>query len=165
MSSTLNTTHPRVIAFSYTLKNNQGDVLDASETNQPLPFLEGRQQIIPALEAVIVNMKEGEKKQVAIKAADAYGEFRKDMIMDVPKQELAHLNITVGSHLQLQLGEGVRIVKVTNITDSHVTLDGNHPLAGVDLAFDIEIMLVRQATADEVIHGHAHGLHGTAHHH
>lgn len=165
MSSTLNTTHPRVIAFSYTLKNNQGDILDASETNQPLPFLEGRQQIIPALEAVMVNMKEGEKKQVAIKAADAYGEFRKDMIMDVPKQELAHLNITVGSHLQLQLGEGVRIVKVTNITESHITLDGNHPLAGVDLAFDIEIMLVRQATVDEVLHGHAHGLHGTAHHH
>ncbi len=164
MSSTV-TNNPRVIAFSYVLKNSQGDILDASETNQPLPFLEGRQQIIPALEAVIVNMKEGDKKQVAIKAADAYGEFRKDMIMDVPKQELAHLNVTVGSHLQLQLGEGVRVVKVTNITDSNVTLDGNHPLAGVDLAFDIEIMLVRQATTEEVLHGHAHGLHGTAHHH
>jgi FKBP-type peptidyl-prolyl cis-trans isomerase SlyD len=158
-------THPRVIAFNYTLKNSQGDVLDKSETNQPLPFLEGRQQIIPALEAVVVTMSEGDKKNVAIKAADAYGDFRKDMIMEVPKEELAHLQVSVGSHLQLQLGEGVRVVKITNISDTHVMLDGNHPLAGVDLTFDIEIMLIRDATADEVIHGHAHGLHGTAHHH
>jgi FKBP-type peptidyl-prolyl cis-trans isomerase SlyD len=166
MNTTSNTkTHPRVIAFNYTLKNNQGDVLDKSETNQPLPFLEGRQQIIPALEAIVVTMSEGDKKNIAIKAADAYGDFRKDMIMDVPKEELAHLQISVGSHLQLQLGEGVRVVKITNISDAHVTLDGNHPLAGVDLTFDIEIMLIREATADEVIHGHAHGLHGTAHHH
>lgn len=166
MNQTTNkNSHPRVIAFTYVLKNNQGDVLDASETNQPLPFLEGRQQIIPALEAVVVKMNEGDKKNISIKASDAYGEFRKDMIMDVPKEELTHIQVTIGSHLQLQLGEGVRVVKVTNISDTHVTLDGNHPLAGVDLVFDIEIMLVRQATADEVIHGHAHGLHGTAHHH
>jgi FKBP-type peptidyl-prolyl cis-trans isomerase SlyD len=163
--TTNNNSHPRVIAFTYVLKNSQGVVLDASETNQPLPFLEGRQQIIPALEAVVVEMSEGDKKNISIKAADAYGDFRKDMIMDVPKEELAHIQVTMGSHLQLQLGEGVRVVKVTNISDTHVTLDGNHPLAGVDLVFDIEIMLVRQATADEVIHGHAHGLHGTAHHH
>lgn len=158
-------TYPRVIAFSYILKNAQGDILDASETNQPLPFLEGRQQIIPALEAILIQMSEGDKKKVSIKAADAYGDFRKEMIIDVPKEELAHLNIEVGSHLQLQLGEGVRVVKVAQITDSHVTLDGNHPLAGVDLEFDVEVVLVRQATAEEVSHGHAHGIHGTAHHH
>lgn len=159
------TAHPRIIAFNYVLKNTQGDVLDASESNQPLPFLEGRQQIIPALEAILIILQEGDKKNIAIKAADAYGEFRKDMIMEVPKEELAHLQVAVGSHLQLQLGEGVRVVKVTNVSETHVTLDGNHPLSGVDLTFDIEIMLIRQATADEVVHGHAHGLHGTAQHH
>lgn len=165
MNQVANHSFPRVIAFTYVLKNNQGDVLDASETNQPLPFLEGKQQIIPALENVLINLNEGDKKNISISAVDAYGEFRKDMIMDVPKEELAHLNATVGSHLQLQLGEGVRVVKVTNISETHVTLDGNHPLAGVDLTFDIEIMLIRLATIDEVKHGHAHGLHGTAHHH
>ncbi len=159
------TARPRIIAFNYVLKNTQGDVLDASESNQPLPFLEGRQQIIPALEAILITLQEGDKKNIAIKAADAYGEFRKDMIMEVPKEELAHLQVAVGSHLQLQLGEGVRVVKVTNVSETHVTLDGNHPLSGVDLTFDIEIMLIRQATADEVVHGHAHGLHGTAQHH
>lgn len=158
-------THPRVIAFNYVLKSSQGEQLDASEPNQPLPFLEGRQQIIPLLETEILKMSEGDKKNISIKAVDAYGDFRPDMVMEVPKEEVAHLNVNVGSHLQLQLGEGTKVVKITKITDSHVTMDGNHPLAGVDLVFDIEVMLVREATADEVLHGHAHGLHGHAHHH
>lgn len=159
------TNQPRVIAFNYVLKNSEGQILDASEKNQPLPFLEGRQQIIPALEAIITQMSEGDKKNVKLKASEAYGDYRQDMIMDVPKEELAHLNIQLGSHLQLQLGEGVRIVKVSKMTDTTVTLDGNHPLAGVDLDFDVEIMLVREATFEEIQHGHAHGLHGNAKHH
>lgn len=156
---------PRVIAFNYVLKNTKGDVIDASEPNQPLPFMEGRQQIIPALETVLSTMAEGDKQKVSIKAGDAYGEFRQEMIMEVPKEEVAHLQIEVGSFLQLQLGEGVKVVKVSNMTDTHVTLDGNHPLAGADLEFDVEVVLVREATVDEVLHGHAHGLHGDAHHH
>lgn len=169
MSETVNnapTAKPRVIAFNYVLKNNQGDLIDASEPNQPLPFLEGRSQIIPGLESELVKMSEGDKKIVSVTASQAYGEYRNDMVMDVAKEELAHLtDLQVGSHLQLQLGEGVKIVKVSKISDSHVTLDGNHPLAGTDLVFDIEVALVREATVDEVLHGHAHGLHGHAHHH
>ena len=163
MSSTTNPT--RVIAFTYTLKNSTGEVLDASEPNQPMPFLEGRKQIIPALEAQIIKMQEGDKQQVKLAAKDAYGDFRQDMIMEVPKEELAHLKLDVGAHLQLQMESQNRVVKVMKISDTHITLDGNHPLSGVDLIFDIEIMLIREATADEVIHGHAHGLHGQAHHH
>lgn len=156
---------PRVIAFNYVLKNTKGDLIDASEPNQPLPFLTGRGQIIPGLEEVVATMSEGDKKIVNVPAAQAYGEVRADMVMDVPKTELEHLNdLQVGSHLQLQLGEGVKVVTVSKITESHVTLDGNHPLAGTDLVFDIEVALVREATADEVLHGHAHGLHGHAHH-
>lgn len=156
---------PRVIAFNYVLKNTKGDLIDASEPNQPLPFLTGRGQIIPGLEEVVATMSEGDKKIVNVPAAQAYGEVRADMVMEVPKTELEHLkDLQVGSHLQLQLGEGVKVVTVSKITDSHVTLDGNHPLAGTDLVFDIEVALVREATADEVLHGHAHGLHGHAHH-
>jgi len=158
-------THPRVIAFNYVLKSSQGEQLDASEPNQPLPFLEGRQQIIPLLETEILKMNEGDKQKVDLRAKDAYGEFRQDMIMEVPKEELAHLKLEIGSYLQLQLEKQVQIVKVNKIGDTHVTLDGNHPLAGVDLVFDIEIMLIRQATEEELQHGHVHGLHGQAHHH
>ena len=163
--STSETSHKRVIAFNYILKNAAGEVLDKSDTNQPMPFLEGRQQIIPALEMEILKMHEGDKKQIKLLAKDAYGDFRADMIMEVPKEELAHLKLELGAHLQLQMETQTRVVKVAKMSETHVTLDGNHPLAGVDLTFDIEIMLVREATADEVIHGHAHGLHGHAHHH
>lgn len=155
----------RVIAFNYVLKNSQGDLLDKSEPNQPMPFMEGKQQILPALEAVMVKMNEGEKQIVSLAAKDAYGEFRTEMIMEVPKEELAHIKLELGSHLQLQLEKQVKVVKVTKIGDTHITLDGNHPLAGVDLNFDVEIVLIRQATDEEMQHGHAHGLHGHAHHH
>lgn len=155
----------RVIAFNYVLKNPQGDVLDASDPNQPMPFMEGKQQIIPALEAVVVKMNEGDKQNVQLAAKDAYGEFKAEMIMEVPKEELAHIKLELGSHLQLQLDKQVKVVKVTKMGDSYITLDGNHPLAGVDLVFDVEVVLIRQATAEELQHGHAHGLHGHAHHH
>ncbi|MFZ3230924.1 MAG: FKBP-type peptidyl-prolyl cis-trans isomerase [Pseudobdellovibrio sp.] len=165
MSQNITDKMSRVIAFNYVLKNDKGETLDASEPNQPLPFLEGRQQIIPALEEVIALMSEGEKKQIKLNADQAYGNFRADMVMEVPRDELAHLKIELGSTLQLQLEKQMKVVKVTNISESHVTLDGNHPLAGESLIFDIEIMLVRAATQDELVHGHAHGLHGHAHHH
>lgn len=157
-------TPTRVIAFNYTLKNDKGEILDASEPNQPMPFLEGRQQIIPALERVISLMSEGDKRQIILTAEESYGEFRQDMIMEVPKEELAHIKAEVGAHLQLQLENQNKVVKITKISDTHLTLDGNHPLAGVPLTFDIEIMLVRPATKEELQHGHAHGLHGHAHH-
>ncbi len=155
----------RVIAFNYVLKNAQGDLLDKSEPSQPMPFMEGMQQILPALEAVIVKMNEGDKQNVCLAAKDAYGEFKTEMIMEVAKEELAHIKLELGSHLQLQLEKQVKVVKVAKIGETHITLDGNHPLAGVDLNFDVEIVLIRQATDEEMQHGHAHGLHGHAHHH
>ena len=155
----------RVIAFNYVLKNAQGDLLDKSDPSQPMPFMEGRQQILPALEAVMVKMSEGDKQNVSLAAKDAYGEFKAEMITEVPKEELAHIKLELGSHLQLQLEKQVKVVKVAKIGDTHITLDGNHPLAGVDLNFDVEIVLIRQATDEEMQHGHAHGLHGHAHHH
>ena len=156
----------RVLAFNYVLKGPDGKILDASEKGQPLPFLEGAGQILPKLEEAIKDMKEGDKKVVKLSAADGYGEMRDNMFMDVPKEELAHLpQLEVGAHLRLELGEGAHIVRVSKITDTHVTLDGNHPLAGQALEFDIEMMLIREATTEEVLHGHPHGLHGNSGHH
>lgn len=155
----------RVFAFNYTLKNSQGDLLDASEPNQPLPFMEGKRQIIPALEVKIAKMNEGDKQSIQLAAKEAYGEFRSDMIMKVPKGELAHIKLELGSYLQLQLEKQIQVVKVIKIEDTDITLDGNHPLAGVDLVFDVELVLIRHATDEEIQHGHVHGLHGHAHHH
>lgn len=151
----------RVLAFNYVLKGPGGNILDASEKGQPLPFLEGAGQIIPKLEEEIKGLNEGDKKNVKLAAKDAYGEVRENMFMEVPKEELAHLpQLEVGAHLRLELGEGAHIVRVSKISDTHVTLDGNHPLAGQDLEFDVEMVLIREATTEEVLHGHPHGLHG-----
>lgn len=154
----------KVKAFNYVLKGMDGQVLDASEQGQPLPFLEGAQQIIPALEEAIKDLKEGDKLTVKLSAKDAYGLSEEKMIMDVDKNELAHLEIQLGSYLQLQMGKDIRVVRVAKITDTHVTLDGNHPLAGQDLEFAIEMVLIRDATLEELTHGHAHGIHGNAQH-
>ncbi|MDG0817178.1 FKBP-type peptidyl-prolyl cis-trans isomerase [Bdellovibrio svalbardensis] len=156
----------RVLAFNYVLKGPDGAVLDASEQGQPLPFLEGAGQILPKLEEEIKDLKEGDKKTVKLEAKDAYGEVRDNMFMEVPKEELAHLpQLEIGAHLRLELSGGAHIVRVSKITDTHVTLDGNHPLAGQPLEFAIEMVLIREATAEELQHGHPHGLHGDAGHH
>jgi FKBP-type peptidyl-prolyl cis-trans isomerase SlyD len=152
----------RVFSFNYTLKDSQGQILDAS-TDGPMAFLEGAGQIIPALEEQIKDMAMGEKKNVKLKAEQAYGAHEEKMTMNVPKEELAHLDVQVGAFLQLNLGESVKVVRVSKVTETEVTLDGNHPLAGVDLEFDIEMMSSRPATEEEVAHGHAHGEGG--HHH
>lgn len=153
---------PKVISFNYTLRDSKGQILDQS-TEGPLTFLEGVGQIIPALEEQIKNLNNGDKKKVSLKAADAYGLPDPKMTMDVPKQELAHLKIEVGGYLQLQLQDQVKVVRITKISDDVVTLDGNHPLAGQDLEFDIEITSTRSATKEELAHGHVHGPGG--HHH
>lgn len=152
----------RVLSFNYTLRDTNGQVLDSSHDG-PLAFLEGTGQILPALEAQIKDMLIGSKKTVKLPAVEAYGLPDQNMLMDVPKEDLAHLTVEVGSFLQLQLQHQVKVVRVSKITDTHVTLDGNHPLAGQDLEFDIEMMDSRTATPEELAHGHAHGPGG--HHH
>jgi FKBP-type peptidyl-prolyl cis-trans isomerase SlyD len=155
----------RVFAFHYVLKGADGVVLDASEENQPLAFLEGAAQIIPGLEAAILDLDEGEKKIVFLKASEAYGPFEEKMVMNVPRAELSHLpDLKVGSFLSLALGDQTKVVKISQIDEEKVTLDGNHPLAGQDLHFEVEMASVRNATQDEIAHGHAHGIHGHHHH-
>ena len=155
----------RVFAIQYILKGMNGEVLDASEKDQPLPFLENAGQIIPTLEAEIKDMTEGQKKNVKLAAEKAYGLPQEKMKMKVPTKELSHIpDLKVGSYLRLDLGEDTKVVRITEMAADEVTLDGNHPLAGQDLEFEIEMVMVREATPEEVAHGHPHGLHGHSHH-
>lgn len=155
-------TPQRIISFSYTLKGPNGDVIDSS-FDGPMAFLTGIGQIIPKLEQELLGMLVGQKKLVPLKADEAYGQRDPKMVMQVPKTELAHLEIEVGSFLQLNLGETLKVVQVAKVDDTEVTLDGNHPLAGLDLEFDVEIVDSRLATAEEISHGHAHGPGGHQH--
>lgn len=155
---------PKVVSFHYTLKDSKGDVLESSHGDQPLSFLEGVGQIIPGLESAIHGLKKGEKKSVNVKAEDAYGDYEQELVVQVPRDQIPKADVTVGDRFHADAGGGhSQVVVVTDVSDTHVTVDGNHPLAGQDLNFDVEITDVRDATEDELAHGHAHGPEG--HHH
>jgi FKBP-type peptidyl-prolyl cis-trans isomerase SlyD len=156
--------NPKVVSFHYTLKDSKGTQLESSFGDEPMSYLEGVGQIIPGLESAMEGMKKGDKKSIAVKAADAYGEFEQELIVEVPRAQLPKKDVVVGDQFHADSGNGhVQVVTVTKVSDEMVTVDGNHPLAGQDLNFDVEVMDVREATKDELSHGHAHGP-GGAHH-
>ena len=149
-----------VITFNYTLKTSEGVELESSVGADPLVFLEGSGQIIPGLERELTKMQIGDKRTIHVPAAEAYGEMDPDLLIEVPAGEITVPNLKVGDELQAQDGEHTQSVVVAKITEHTITLDGNHPMAGRDLVFDVEILNSREATADEIAHGHIHGPQG-----
>lgn len=153
----------KVISFHYTLTNSTGEQLDSSRGGEPLAFLAGVGQIIDGLEKELVAMKVGDKRRVSVKAVDAYGVRDEKKVTEVSRKQLPTQKIKVGDRFRTSKGHDAQVVTVTKMNDTHITLDGNHPLAGQDLTFDVEITGVREATKEELSHGHVHGPGG--HHH
>lgn len=155
----------RVIGFHYTLTDKTGTTLDSSIGDEPLYFLEGAQQIIPGLESVIALMNVGDKRKIEVKAQDAYGDINPELVVKVKKTQFppgAELN--VGDQFQVNNDAHSPVFTIMAIDSDEVTVDGNHPMAGKDLFFDVEIVGSRAATQEEITHGHAHGAHGHGHH-
>lgn len=154
-----------VVSIHYTLKDDEGTVIDSSASGEPLPYLHGHGNIVPGLERELEGKDVGDKLNVKVSPADGYGEHNKDLIQRVPRRALKGIpNVRVGMRLHAQTEEGPQTVTVTNITGDMVTIDGNHPLAGKNLNFDIEVTGVRDATQEELEHGHVHGPEGHHHH-
>ena len=151
----------RVIGFHYTLTDKSGETLDSSIGDEPLFFLEGSQQIIPGLEKVIAIMNVGDKKKIEVKAADAYGEVNAELVVKVKKNQFPpDATLTVGDQFQVNNDQHSPVFTIMEVGTEEVTVDGNHPMAGKDLFFDVEIVGSREATKEEMSHGHAHGAHG-----
>lgn len=160
----MNTAEKRVLSFHYKLTNTKGQTLDSSEGREPLLFMEGSGQIIPGLESEMLKLRVGDKKVIHVAAQDAYGLPDPTLKIKVPRTQFpAGFEMTAGAQVGARTSEGEQMFTIESFTDEEVTLDGNHPLAGEDLNFDIELMEDRPATKDELAHGHAHGPHG--HHH
>jgi FKBP-type peptidyl-prolyl cis-trans isomerase SlyD len=153
---------PKVISFHYTLTDPTGETLDSSVGKPPLTFMQGVGQIIPGLEAEIGKMKVGDKKKIEVKAGQAYGERDPQAVIEVPIEKMPKQEIHVGE--QFRAAQHPTPLTVTKVTATHVTLDANHPLAGMDLTFDVEVTEIRNATDEEKTHGHAHGPGGHHHH-
>jgi FKBP-type peptidyl-prolyl cis-trans isomerase SlyD len=147
-----------VVLFNYTLKDDAGEVIDSSAAGEPLAYLHGQGNLVPGLERELEGKNPGDKLTVNVTPADGYGELSRDLIQKVPRRSLKGIaKITVGMRLHAQTEQGPRAVTVTAVTGDMITIDGNHPLAGKNLNFDIEIVDVRDATEEELAHGHVHG--------
>ena len=155
----------RVIGFHSTVQDEDGEELDSSRGDEPLYILEGTGEIIPGLERAIAAMQVGERKTVALKAAEAYGDHDPELVMRVERSQFPpEANLEPGDHFSAEDDEErERVYTVVAVEPDVVVVDGNHPLAGHDLVFDVEIVESRAATKDEIAHGHAHGEGG--HHH
>jgi FKBP-type peptidyl-prolyl cis-trans isomerase SlyD len=153
-----------VVSIHYTLKNDAGETVDSSAGGDPLAYLQGNGNLVPGLENALEGKQAGDKVSVKVSPNDGYGEYDKSLVQQVPRRSFKGVpNIQVGMQFQVQSGQGPRAVTVTNVIGDMVTVDGNHPLAGQNLNFDVEIAEVRVATDEELAHGHVHGPGG--HHH
>ena len=131
-----------IVKVHYTGKLNDGTVFDSSKERDPLRFQLGQGQIIPGFEQAVIGMSPGESKSINIPSEQAYGQRREELIQEVPRQQLPNdMEFKVGQRLQLgQDKEQQMIVEVTDVSESSITLDANHPLAGEELLFDIELV-------------------------
>jgi len=144
----------KVASIHYTLKDNEGNILDTSGGRDPLLYIHGVGNLIPGMEEGLEGQEQGTKLELKIKPEKGYGVRNDELIQKVPRSAFGSEKVEQG--MQFQTGNG-GVVTVTNVGLNEVTIDGNHALAGVDLNFSIEVMEVRTATVDEIAHGHVHG--------
>ena len=148
----------KVVEMHYTLKNDAGDVIDSSQGKEPMPFLQGHGNIIPGLEKALEGMKVGETCDVSVEPEEGYGVHHAEGIQEIPKSALQGIdNLEIGMQLQSQDEQGNPfVVHVKEIKDDSIIIDANHPLAGETLHFNVSIENVRDASKEELEHGHVH---------
>lgn len=154
----------KVVAIDYKLTNSKGEVIDSSTNHGPLLYIQGIGNLIPGLEKELEGKKTGDNVKVTIAAKDGYGERNDSLCQVVPRAQFESTEgLEVGMQFEVETEQGELVVSVTKIEGDEVTVDGNHPLAGVELHFDVTIKEIRDASAEELAHGHVHGEGG--HHH
>lgn len=153
-----------VASFHYTLTDDAGQVIDSSAGREPLAYLHGQGQIVPGLEKQMEGRQVGDKFDAHVTPEEGYGVRHPELVQEVPREAFQGVaDIQPGMQFQGQGPQGVINVTVTRVEDGKVHIDGNHPLAGKTLHFAIEVADVREASAEELQHGHVHGAGG--HHH
>lgn len=153
-----------VVSIHYTLTNSTGETLDSSIGQDPLVYLHGAQNIIVGLEDALKGKTVGDALQVTVEPEQGYGETREELIQEVDRSAFEGVeDIDVGMQFMAQTPWGEQPVTVVKVEGEQITLDGNHPLAGETLNFDVEVVDIREASAEEMEHGHVHGEGGHQH--
>jgi FKBP-type peptidyl-prolyl cis-trans isomerase SlyD len=152
-----------VVTIEYTLKDDAGEVLDKSEGRGPLVYLHGVGNLVPGLEKALDGKAAGDTLEVTIAPADGYGQRDEKLLRKLPLRKIQDPRPQVGNRYRAQVEDGFGIVLVTAVSGDYASVDANHPLAGMNLHFSVKVVEVREATAEELTHGHVHGKGG--HHH
>ena len=147
----------KAVTIHYILRDDAGEVLDSSEGRPPLTYLHGEGNIVPGLEKALDGKQAGDEVKVTVSPEDGYGARSDDNIRNVPRRRLPEGKIEPGMRMRMQTDVGQVIAMVTAVKGDYVTLDTNHPLAGTTLHFEVKVAEVRDATAEELEHGHVHG--------
>ena len=154
----------KVASFHYTLSNEQGEQIESSRERQPMSYLHGARNIIPGLEKALTGKAAGEQFQVTIPPEEAYGERRADQVQRVPAKHFRDARqLKPGRLVSIQTRRGPVQATVVKVGRFNIDVDTNHPLAGQTLTFDVEVVEVRDASAEEIAHGHVHGPGGVSH--
>ncbi|HDP89192.1 MAG TPA: peptidylprolyl isomerase [Thioalkalivibrio sp.] len=153
-----------VVVIDYTLTDDNGDVVDSSAGGEPLAYIQGIGQIIPGLENALEGKSAGDEVSVKIPPAEGYGDYNEGLIQVVPREMFQGVDtIEPGMQFHAQTSQGIQAITVTQVEGDDITIDGNHPLAGKNLNFAVTIKDVREATGEELDHGHVHGPGGHQH--
>ncbi len=154
----------RVASFHYTLTNDGGDVIDSSREREPLAYLHGAGNIVPGLEKAMAGRQAGDTFKVEVKPQEGYGPRHDELVQTVPMKAFQGVpEVKPGMQFQANGPQGPMLVTVKAVDGDEVSIDGNHPLAGQNLHFDVEVTEVREATEEELTHGHVHGEGGHQH--
>ena len=151
-------TASKVVSMQYQISEANGEILETSEPGDEWCFLVGSGELPPGLEKALEGHAVGDSVSVTLSPTDAYGEREEGLIQSIPRSELGEdMEVEVGDKLEAETDDGWDFVTVVALDDDTVTIDGNHELAGKTLKFDVQIVEVRDATPEELEHGHAHG--------
>ena len=145
-----------VVGIEYTLKDDKGNVLDASTSHGPMEYLHGASNIIPGLEQGLEGLTAGDTKVVVVQPVDAYGEYSDKLIQRVPLDRFGANKVEIGMRFHAETNLGMRVLVIRHVDEQEAVLDGNHELAGKTLTFDVKVVSVRAAELTELAHGHPH---------
>ena len=152
----MNISNNSVVTIHFTVSTHDGTQIDSSRNAEPMAFLQGSHYMIKGVEDALEGKQVGDKFEIDVEPELAYGERHDNLVQMVPKSMFEGMEVEVGMTFRATTDEGEQSVMVIDETEDEFAVDGNHPLAGIHLKFDIEVMDVRPATEDELSHGHAH---------
>ena len=149
----------KAVTLAYTLTDDDGKVLDTADANEPFIYLHGSGGVIPGLEKALDGKTVNDELTIKLQPSEAYGDYSDALIQEVPKEMFSEMDdktLFVGAQFHAETNQGMQVVTVNSINDETITIDGNHPMAGKNLNFEVKILAIRDATEDELAHGHIH---------